>query len=172
MTKGEMRCIGTPAHLKYRFGRGYRVELKIEGGASLDESVEAGAKAGAGSSGLVEQAGRFIEQELGGTVLEAFGQRVTGSVPPRDDQSPAAIFRLLEERCDALSISDYSVSQPTMEQVRAATLFATSHKPKENCCARSSLALRWRRTRTGRKMGTALVNDQPESCTLSFGQNC
>ena len=28
MTKGEMRCIGTPAHLKYRFGRGYRVELK------------------------------------------------------------------------------------------------------------------------------------------------
>ena len=61
------------------------------------------------------------EEELDGVRRRARAL-IVAEVPPRDDQSPAAIFRLLEERCDALSISDYSVSQPTMEQVRAATL--------------------------------------------------
>ena len=112
MTKGKLRCIGTPAHLKHRFGRGYRVELKVGG----SESVEDGPQLGR-TSRLIEEAGQFVEQELGGTVLESFGTRLTGSVPARSEQSPAAIFRLLEKRCEALSISDYSVSQPTMEQI-------------------------------------------------------
>jgi hypothetical protein len=63
----------------------------------------------------MEEAGQFVEQELGGTVLEFFGTRLTAAAC--SEQSPAAIFRLLEKRCEALSISDYSVSQPTMEQI-------------------------------------------------------
>ena len=78
--------------------------------------VEDGSQLG-GSSRLIEEAAQFVEQELGGTVLESFGTRLTGSVPAGSEQSPAAIFRLLEKRCEALSISDYSVSQPTMEQI-------------------------------------------------------
>ena len=75
-------------------------------------------KAGSSSSsGRVEHATRFIEEELAGTVQESFGTRLIGFVPPRDDRTLATVFRLLEEHCEALSISDYSVSQPTMEQI-------------------------------------------------------
>ena len=88
------------------------MELKVGG----SEPVQDGSQLG-GSGRLIEEAGNFVQQELGGTVLESFGTRLTGSVPACSEQSPAAIFRLLEKHCEALSISDYSVSQPTMEQI-------------------------------------------------------
>ena len=75
------------------------MELKVGGSELVQDRSQLD-----GSTRLIEEAGQFFEQELGGTVLESFGTRLTGSVPACSEQSPAAIFRLLEKRCEALSI--------------------------------------------------------------------
>ena len=36
LSQGQLKCIGTPQHLKSRFGQGYKLELQCEEGATQD----------------------------------------------------------------------------------------------------------------------------------------
>ena len=98
MTKGKLRCIGTPQHLKNRFGRGYRLELLIGNSSSSSSVDETGgiqsAQRAVTSGGddddddddddderrnqedAVAQVTAFVADDLGGTVVESFGMRL------------------------------------------------------------------------------------------------
>merc|ERR1712146_302062 len=106
MTHGKLQCIGTSAHLKHRFGRGYRLELQLH---------QDGTKSG--PSPAVEKTRQFVEQKLDGHVAESFGMRLVFWLPSSENRSTAKLFTLLEQERESLGIQDYIIAQPTMEQI-------------------------------------------------------
>merc|ERR1711998_389487 len=98
MVKGQFRCLGSIQHLKTRFGEGYTVELQ-----TLDLSQVDGLK-------------EFATSELVAKIEETMEGWIKCSVP-MDVLPLASIFQTIEDKKDELSISNYSVSQTTLEQI-------------------------------------------------------
>uniref|UniRef100_A0AAY4CP07 P-type phospholipid transporter n=1 Tax=Denticeps clupeoides TaxID=299321 RepID=A0AAY4CP07_9TELE len=102
MVNGTFKCLGTIQHLKYKFGDGYVVTMKIRAtkpGVSPDLSaVEA-----------------FIESSFPGCVQrEKHYNTLQYQIAT---SSLARIFQLVMSNKDKLNIEDYSVSQTTLDQV-------------------------------------------------------
>ncbi|XP_044884672.1 retinal-specific phospholipid-transporting ATPase ABCA4 isoform X3 [Mauremys mutica] len=102
MVKGTFKCLGTIQHLKYKFGDGYIVTMKIKApkpGLCPDPSP----------------AERFIQVNFPGSLqrekhYNMLQYQICSS-------SLARIFRLLISNKENLNIEDYSVSQTTLDQV-------------------------------------------------------
>merc|ERR1711998_724137 len=98
MVKGQFRCLGSIQHLKSRFGEGYTVELQISDQSTMKALQE------------------FVRNKLTGRVEEEMSSWLKCSIPV-EMLSLAAIFGLIEENKAQLGITDYSVSQTTLEQI-------------------------------------------------------
>ncbi|XP_078074970.1 retinal-specific phospholipid-transporting ATPase ABCA4 [Mustelus asterias] len=102
MVNGQFKCLGTIQHLKYKFGDGYVVTLKIQGGqpgASPDlNPAEAFFKSNFPDSLQTEKHHNMIQYQLSSSSL-------------------SKIFQLLISNKEQLKIEDYSVSQTTLDQV-------------------------------------------------------
>ncbi|XP_026511147.1 retinal-specific phospholipid-transporting ATPase ABCA4-like [Terrapene carolina triunguis] len=102
MVKGTFKCLGTIQHLKYRFGDGYIVTMKIKApkpGLCPDPSP----------------AEHFIQVNFPGSLqrekhYNMLQYQICSS-------SLARIFRLLISNKENLNIEEYSVSQTTLDQV-------------------------------------------------------
>uniref|UniRef100_A0A7M4FDT2 P-type phospholipid transporter n=1 Tax=Crocodylus porosus TaxID=8502 RepID=A0A7M4FDT2_CROPO len=102
MVKGTFKCLGTIQHLKYKFGDGYIVTLKIKApkpGVPPDPT----------------SAEHFIHANFPGSLQKEkhynmLQYQICSS-------SLAKIFRLLLSNKESLSIEEYSVSQTTLDQV-------------------------------------------------------
>jgi len=109
--KGQLRCLGTPMHIKRRYGSGYEVELSFKsngqpqmvGGPSEEIMAFVRGKIASGATFLESRAGRYLFQ------IPAMGSE--GGV------SLGQIFTTLHKNKDVLGIVDYSVAVPTLEQV-------------------------------------------------------
>nr|XP_046264870.1 retinal-specific phospholipid-transporting ATPase ABCA4-like [Scatophagus argus]XP_046264871.1 retinal-specific phospholipid-transporting ATPase ABCA4-like [Scatophagus argus] len=102
MVNGTFKCLGTIQHLKYKFGDGYVVTMKIKA-------------AKAGSSPDLEPVESFMESSFPGCVqrekhYNTLQYKIASS-------SLARIFQLVVANKQRLSIEDYSVSQTTLDQV-------------------------------------------------------
>ncbi|XP_055084646.1 LOW QUALITY PROTEIN: retinal-specific phospholipid-transporting ATPase ABCA4-like [Periophthalmus magnuspinnatus] len=102
MVNGTFKCLGTIQHLKYKFGDGYVVTMKIKA-------------AKAGQSPELEPVEMFMESSFPGCVqrekhYNTLQYEICSS-------SLARIFQLVVSNKDRLSIEDYSVSQTTLDQV-------------------------------------------------------
>ncbi|KAK1879074.1 Retinal-specific phospholipid-transporting ATPase ABCA4 [Dissostichus eleginoides] len=102
MVNGTFKCLGTIQHLKYKFGDGYVVTMKMKAaraGVSLDlEPVES-----------------FMESSFPGCVQrEKHYNTLQYEIA---SSSLARIFQLVVANKERLSIEDYSVSQTTLDQV-------------------------------------------------------
>lgn len=97
MVSGRLQCIGSAQHLKSRFGMGYQVEVRTVP-ARVAACIE-----------LCEQTMAPL------TVEEVHGGYIRLRVDNNIDL--AAAFSALESNKAALEITDYSVSQCTLEQV-------------------------------------------------------
>jgi ABC-type multidrug transport system ATPase subunit len=99
MDRGEMKCIGSLQHLKNKFGDGYELTVKANDLSHI--------------SGLTA----FIAQALPSAVLdEVHGLRVTFLLPQRDTVL-SHVFDLVEGGKSTAGITDYSVTQTSLEQV-------------------------------------------------------
>ncbi|XP_018414710.1 PREDICTED: retinal-specific ATP-binding cassette transporter [Nanorana parkeri] len=102
MVKGTFKCLGTIQHLKYRFGDGYIVTMKMRAqklGAVPD-------------TGPVE---KFINANFPGSLQrEKHYNMLQYQI---SSSSLARIFQLLISNKDSLNIEEYSVSQTTLDQV-------------------------------------------------------
>ncbi|XP_062920691.1 retinal-specific phospholipid-transporting ATPase ABCA4 [Mobula hypostoma] len=102
MVNGQFKCLGTIQHLKYKFGDGYVVTLKIKSstpGASPDlNAVETFIKSNFPDSLQIEKHHNTIQYQLSSSSL-------------------AKIFQLLMSNKEQLRIDEYSVSQTTLDQV-------------------------------------------------------
>ncbi|RNF00259.1 ABC1 transporter, partial [Trypanosoma conorhini] len=98
MVDGALRCIGDKTHLKHKFGSGYEMNIRIE-----DED-------------LYESILEFVNEMFPNATLNEFkGRRFVYALP--SDTSLSSAFRILQENKDVLGITDYSVSQTSIEQV-------------------------------------------------------
>uniref|UniRef100_A0A8C5HBZ0 ATP-binding cassette, sub-family A (ABC1), member 4a n=1 Tax=Gouania willdenowi TaxID=441366 RepID=A0A8C5HBZ0_GOUWI len=102
MVNGSFQCLGTIQHLKYKFGDGYVVTMKVKAGK-------------AGSSPDLNPAQVFMEKTFPGCIqrerhYNTLQYKVCSS-------SLARIFQTVLANKDHLNIEDYSVSQTTLDQV-------------------------------------------------------
>jgi len=110
MVNGRLRCLGTPHHLKQKYGRGYQVYIKVTPGAS--EYVHA-----------------FLHRTFGPNnyrILEEHGQNLRVRVVRQGPFSNiAGVFRVLEQEKQTSTIPAtqeptilaYSVSETDLEQL-------------------------------------------------------
>lgn len=129
MVKGQLACIGDNQHLKSKYGKGYTVEVQFaedeytaaSGGAahhpSLDDRVQslvASIQRVCPDVEVKERSGLHAVLALWHTRGEA-GVRAAESEESKPRLGP--LFRLMEEERQAAGLSDYAVSQTSMEQV-------------------------------------------------------
>ncbi|XP_030623464.1 retinal-specific phospholipid-transporting ATPase ABCA4a [Chanos chanos] len=102
MVSGSFKCLGTIQHLKYKFGDGYVVTMKIRAakGATAPDLNPAEAFMESTFPGCVQREKHYntLQYEIATSSL-------------------ARIFQLVLTNKDKLNIEDYSVSQTTLDQV-------------------------------------------------------
>nr|XP_020447202.1 retinal-specific ATP-binding cassette transporter [Monopterus albus] len=102
MVNGSFKCLGTIQHLKYKFGDGYVVIMKIKA-------------AKVGLSPELEPVESFMKSCFPGCVQrEKHYNTLQYEI---SSSSLARIFQLVVANKERLSIEDYSVSQTTLDQV-------------------------------------------------------
>lgn len=99
MKKGTFRCIGTPQHLKSRFGRGYTLICKLPHGEDT----------------VAEFVSSLTETFPGTALKERFGGELTFDVP--GDAALSSMFEFMEKTKKSIAIPDYSISQTSLEQI-------------------------------------------------------
>ncbi|CAH1776854.1 unnamed protein product [Owenia fusiformis] len=105
MVNGVFKCLGSPQHLKNKFGEGYTLMAKVGHTESHSDST-------------AEALMNFIEGRFPGSVLKDEHQgyvhyQILGS----DELTWARIFGIMERAKKDYNIEDYSVSQTTLDQV-------------------------------------------------------
>jgi len=98
MVDGSLRCIGDKIHLKNKYGSGYEMSLRIS------------------SSQYKKDIEKFVATTFPEATLNEYrGQRFVYQLPR--DASLSWMFQVIQENKEALHITDYSVSQTSIEQV-------------------------------------------------------
>lgn len=110
---GRLRCLGSPLHLKRKYGSGYQLEVRL---------AKLGAQAL--SAGEEDHSGRlttFLMQLLSPNIqlLEAHEGCYVYQLPScqKDGLSLGQIFTKLKAAKQEQSIEEYSLAQPSLEQV-------------------------------------------------------
>uniref|UniRef100_A0A3P9NX15 ATP-binding cassette, sub-family A (ABC1), member 4a n=1 Tax=Poecilia reticulata TaxID=8081 RepID=A0A3P9NX15_POERE len=102
MVNGSFKCVGTIQHLKYKFGDGYVVTMKIRA-------------AKPGCLPDLNPAEAFMESTFPGSIQrEKHYNTLQYKI---SSPSLARIFQMVLANKDKLNIEDYSVSQTTLDQV-------------------------------------------------------
>ncbi|EPY36562.1 hypothetical protein STCU_00519 [Strigomonas culicis] len=100
MVEGTLECIGNKTHLKKKFGTGFEVNLRV----SKDTEE------------LRHTVTTFFDERFhGAKLIEYRARRFTFELPGTTKLSHT--FKLLQEHHDMLHITDYNVSQTSIEQV-------------------------------------------------------
>ncbi|KAM9332939.1 retinal-specific phospholipid-transporting ATPase ABCA4a [Pholidichthys leucotaenia] len=102
MVNGSFKCLGTIQHLKYKFGDGYMVTMKVRASKP-------------GCAPDLNPAEAFMESTFPGCIqrekhYNTLQYKISSS-------SLARIFQMVLANKDKLKIEDYSVSQTTLDQV-------------------------------------------------------
>ncbi|XP_028404446.1 ATP-binding cassette sub-family A member 1-like [Dendronephthya gigantea] len=100
MVNGEFKCMGTPQHLKNKYGDGYTVILRIAGVMPDLEPVK-----------------NFMENTFLECVLKDQHHNMLEYQLHNERTSLSFVFGELERSREQLSIEEYSVSQTTLDQV-------------------------------------------------------
>ncbi|XP_006893947.1 PREDICTED: ATP-binding cassette sub-family A member 3-like [Elephantulus edwardii] len=102
MVQGQFKCLGSPQHLKSKFGSGYSLRAKVR----CD-----------GEKAALEKFKAFVDLTFPGSVLEDEHQGMVHYHLPGQGLSWAKVFGVLEKAKGKYSVDDYSVSQISLEQV-------------------------------------------------------
>merc|ERR1711879_921988 len=118
MTAGQLQCLGTPQHLKSKFGHGFQLDMTLaerDGNGSTDittlrMTVEDGLKA---------SFKRFDINLIEGNERKLVYEMVLKEESAADDGglSLAKVFRTMEDHKKELPIDSYALSQTTLEQI-------------------------------------------------------
>ncbi|KAK7198983.1 ATP-binding cassette subfamily A, member 1 [Novymonas esmeraldas] len=98
MADGALRCIGDKIHLKQKYGSGFEMSIRI-----ASKEMRAAVQ-------------KFVEKSFPTATLNEFkGQRFVFALP--QDTKLSETFWQLQQNKERLQITDYSVSQTSIEQV-------------------------------------------------------
>lgn len=122
MVNGHFRCLGSPQHLKNKYGQGYTLIAKVRSQEDFvisRNSMEA----------AVQRLRSFIEISFPGSVLKDMHHGLIHYHIQNPKLTWAHIFGTMERAKEDYNIEDYSVSQTTLEQVFLN--FARSQRPTD-----------------------------------------
>uniref|UniRef100_A0A2K6EEP9 ATP binding cassette subfamily A member 3 n=1 Tax=Propithecus coquereli TaxID=379532 RepID=A0A2K6EEP9_PROCO len=102
MVQGQFKCLGSPQHLKSKFGSGYSLRAKVRS---------------EGQQEALQEFKAFVDLTFSGSVLEDEHQGMVHYHLPGRDLSWAKVFGILEKAKEKYGVDDYSVSQISLEQV-------------------------------------------------------
>ncbi|KAF0881251.1 ABCA3 protein, partial [Crocuta crocuta] len=102
MVQGQLKCLGSPQHLKSKFGSGYSLRAKVRS---------------EGRQEVLEEFKAFVNLTFPGVVLEDEHQGMVHYHLPGGGLSWAKVFGVLEKAKEKYAVDDYSVSQISLEQV-------------------------------------------------------
>jgi len=109
--KGQLRCLGSPQHIKQKYGSGYTVEVYMDSRLTRAERTEA-------QHGLVTFLTQKISHEV--ALVEEHASRYLFKLPPLGPGHAVTlgkVFTAIQENQVRLHIADYSIAQPSLEQV-------------------------------------------------------
>lgn len=101
MVNGQFKCLGSPQHLKSKFGNGYKVSIRLENETSNN----------------FNNLTQFMNLNFPSSLLNEMHKNVIEFTLPFKDTKLSTIFGKLESNRNNLNIKDYSVSQTTLDQV-------------------------------------------------------
>nr|XP_012645592.1 ATP-binding cassette sub-family A member 3-like isoform X2 [Microcebus murinus] len=99
MVKGKFMCLGSPQHLKNKFGNVYILKVKVKTEDKLKDIKT------------------FITETFPGSVLTHENQRILNYSVPKKDNGWGKVFGILERAKEQFDMEDYSISQITLDQV-------------------------------------------------------
>ncbi|KAM5227715.1 phospholipid-transporting ATPase ABCA3-like [Ctenodactylus gundi] len=99
MVKGKFMCLGSPQHLKSKFGDIYILEAKFKTQDKLEDFK------------------LFITMTFSGSVLKQENQGILSYYIPNKDNTWGQVFDIMENAKEQFSLEDYSINQMTLEQV-------------------------------------------------------
>jgi ABC-type multidrug transport system ATPase subunit len=118
--KGQLRCLGTPMHIRNKYGFGYQLELFVSAqdeGVSRQGSRSFKEAAGCGPSSQVLS---FMTTQIspGAVLMEFHAERYLFRLPPLSrDCSLGKIISAITASKASIGIKDWSIERPTLEQV-------------------------------------------------------
>ncbi|XP_037671050.1 ATP-binding cassette sub-family A member 3-like [Choloepus didactylus] len=102
MVKGKFVCLGSPQHLKNKFGNVYILKIKMKTGTDEDK---------------IKNFKNFVENTFPGSAINQENQGIINYYIPSKDNSWGKMFGIMEKAKKQYDIEDYSISQITLEQV-------------------------------------------------------
>uniref|UniRef100_F6XIP8 ATP binding cassette subfamily A member 17 n=1 Tax=Equus caballus TaxID=9796 RepID=F6XIP8_HORSE len=102
MAQGQFKCLGSPQHLKSKFGSGYALRAKVQSD---------------GQQKALDEFKAFVDLTFPGSVLEDEHQGMVHYHLPGDDLSWAKVFGTLEQAKSKYMLDDYSVNQISLEDI-------------------------------------------------------
>nr|XP_051692166.1 ATP-binding cassette sub-family A member 17 isoform X7 [Oryctolagus cuniculus] len=102
MVQGQFKCLGSPQHLKSKFGSGYSLQAKVRS---------------RGQQEALRDFKAFVDLTFPGSVLEDEHQGMVHYHLPGHNLSWAKVFGLLEAAKNEYQLDDYSVSQVSLEDI-------------------------------------------------------
>ena len=123
MVNGQFKCLGSPQHLKNKFGEGFTLLARV---APTQEGTLA-------DPGPLM---RYIEDKFPGCVLKDVHQGQVHYHITDTSLKWAHIFGTMERAKSTFNIENYSVSQTTLEQVfiNFARAQIPPREPRNGCC--------------------------------------
>lgn len=104
--KGQLRCLGTPSHIKAKYGSGYQLEIYANRSADMRERQ------------LTEFLRSNLSQQI--NLIEHHAGHYLYQLPPMKGiggLSLGKVFTQMQANMDAMGIREYSLAQPSLEQV-------------------------------------------------------
>ncbi|XP_006874024.1 PREDICTED: ATP-binding cassette sub-family A member 3-like [Chrysochloris asiatica] len=102
MVQGQFKCLGSPQHLKSKFGSGYSLRAKVR--ADVQKVA-------------LEEFKAFVNLTFPGSVLEDEHQGMVHYHLPSHGLSWAKVFGTLERAREEFALDDYAVSQVSLEDI-------------------------------------------------------
>lgn len=112
MVQGQLRALGTKQHLKTKFGSGFELVVKIHV-TDLPQQMQ--------------QMTTFITRLFASAKLISENGGLLTYRIPKDEMKMGVAFTELQSNKDRLAIEDYTIAQPTLEQVFIRTV--NKHTP-------------------------------------------
>ncbi|KAM4820229.1 ATP-binding cassette sub-family A member 17-like isoform 2-T3 [Thomomys bottae] len=102
MVQGQFKCLGSPQHLKSKFGSGYSLKAKLHS---------------EGKQEALEEFKAFVDLAFPGSVLEDEHHGMVHYHLPGQDLGWAKVFSILEKAKRKYKLEDYCINQVSLEDV-------------------------------------------------------
>ncbi len=99
MVNGQFKCLGSPQHLKRKFGNGYKLAVRLD------------------SEKYAENLFQFMHLNFPFSLIQESHKNLFEYILPFETTKLSDIFGKIEKNRSNLNIKDYSVNQTTLDQI-------------------------------------------------------